>query len=507
LSNGAAERLQNPGSRVRRWPLALIVLSLPLTAWPQTVTTKVTVYNELFLTESGLVALPKNPLELSTALTIRSEQLAGELRLAADGAGSVYAAPSKGDSLYRIDALGGLAPRMLFQKGRPSELRGPAGIVFTDGQIIVYEPQLGRLVYMDLEGRSLRKRKIPEVESFAASRDGIIYLAPPVESGTSPLIQSLAANGPSIGFGKPLSFSHSLRLLNSRSLAVDENGSIYVAFKYLPIVRKYSPQGALISEFRIESPSLSLKENANLKAIGEGILNPAQRAFLKPVVLDIELCGGRLYFLSDYPRLEILELDGSGQVSTTFWMESRDLYFANDLAVQKTSQERVFYVARFTPPNSVIDVLKPKAGGLSDLDVEIQRWTTELSMYPDNAQAFINRGVARYKKGELNEALGDFSRAIELDPASAAAFNNRGLARVKLNDYLGATGDFSRSLELDPAAAATYFNRGIALIHENQFGKAIEDLTKASQLDSSFLLRAKEQIDLCRARMQKKQPD
>jgi len=44
----------------------------------------------------------------------------------------------------------------------------------------------------------------------------------------------------------------------------------------------------------------------------------------------------------------------------------------------------------------------------------------------------------------------------------AVAYNNRGLAYGKLNKYEQAMEDFSRAIELNPALAEAYYNRGNA---------------------------------------------
>ena len=52
--------------------------------------------------------------------------------------------------------------------------------------------------------------------------------------------------------------------------------------------------------------------------------------------------------------------------------------------------------------------------------------------------------------GRLREALASFDRAIDLYPSDAQAHNNRGLAKLKLGDVEGARTDWMRALELQP---------------------------------------------------------
>ena len=53
-------------------------------------------------------------------------------------------------------------------------------------------------------------------------------------------------------------------------------------------------------------------------------------------------------------------------------------------------------------------------------------------------------------KGELDKAIADFSKAIEIDPKSAIAYNNRGWAYEGKKDYDRAIADYSKAIEIDP---------------------------------------------------------
>ncbi|MCU4139364.1 MAG: hypothetical protein MW690_001296 [Methanophagales archaeon] len=56
---------------------------------------------------------------------------------------------------------------------------------------------------------------------------------------------------------------------------------------------------------------------------------------------------------------------------------------------------------------------------------------------------------------ELNEyeqAIEDFSKAIELNPNYAGAYYNRGIAYAKLNQHERAIEDYNKAIELNPAS-------------------------------------------------------
>jgi hypothetical protein len=72
---------------------------------------------------------------------------------------------------------------------------------------------------------------------------------------------------------------------------------------------------------------------------------------------------------------------------------------------------------------------------------------------PRAVDALLARGHVRLHRGELDEAVDDFTKVIDLDKNSAAAYHGRGLARTDKGDYAGARADFADALRLDPKLA------------------------------------------------------
>ena len=75
---------------------------------------------------------------------------------------------------------------------------------------------------------------------------------------------------------------------------------------------------------------------------------------------------------------------------------------------------------------------------------------------PLAAQAFNNRGVALARKVMFEEAVADFSAAIDIAPLHKDSLFNRGLARGVLGKYEDAIADFSRVIEINPRDGAAY---------------------------------------------------
>jgi Flp pilus assembly protein TadD len=68
-------------------------------------------------------------------------------------------------------------------------------------------------------------------------------------------------------------------------------------------------------------------------------------------------------------------------------------------------------------------------------------------------------------------------------PASAEQAFGQGVTFAAMRDYDNAIKEFSRAIEISPTYAAAYANRGVAYMQQKKLNKALDDLTKATELD------------------------
>ena len=74
--------------------------------------------------------------------------------------------------------------------------------------------------------------------------------------------------------------------------------------------------------------------------------------------------------------------------------------------------------------------------------------------------------MAHEDLGQLDQALADYNKAIEISPDYADAYNNRGEVYRKKNMIPQATADYRKATQLDKNFAEAYYNMG--LMHELQ---------------------------------------
>lgn len=95
--------------------------------------------------------------------------------------------------------------------------------------------------------------------------------------------------------------------------------------------------------------------------------------------------------------------------------------------------------------------------------------------------AHLWRGSAYEKKGDHDQAIADFNKAIELQPDSAMTYYDRGVANAANGENDLAISDYDRAIQHKPDFAEAYFNRGVAYDSKGDATRALDDYRVASQ--------------------------
>lgn len=122
-------------------------------------------------------------------------------------------------------------------------------------------------------------------------------------------------------------------------------------------------------------------------------------------------------------------------------------------------------------------------GKKGDLDGAIADFNRAIELNPKNDAPYYNRAQAKWLKKDAAGALADYTRAIELGSTNPAAYNNRGNARAENNDRDGAIADYTRAIELKPDYARAYYNRAMTKQAKGDMAGAKTDFTTAEKLD------------------------
>jgi len=118
-----------------------------------------------------------------------------------------------------------------------------------------------------------------------------------------------------------------------------------------------------------------------------------------------------------------------------------------------------------------------------ELDDAIHAYTKALELEPQSTLALLYRGEVRRKKGDLAGAMADDQRVIALDPRNAAAYLQRALIYADSGNVPPALEDFARAIALDPNRGDAYNNRANVLLKTGDVAGALADYDRAIALD------------------------
>lgn len=155
------------------------------------------------------------------------------------------------------------------------------------------------------------------------------------------------------------------------------------------------------------------------------------------------------------------------------------------------------------------------------MNSQIKAYDRLLTLRPDSASFYNNRGACYYELKKYDEAVSDYLKAIELniydkktvylniakvrsdqndfpgmrkwldkviamDSLNPEHYVERGFAFRKEKNFNMALKDFSKALKINPASFRAYGNRARAYYDKGDFAKATEDAKRAAMLNPKY---------------------
>jgi tetratricopeptide (TPR) repeat protein len=155
-------------------------------------------------------------------------------------------------------------------------------------------------------------------------------------------------------------------------------------------------------------------------------------------------------------------------------------YYYSALLKRKFFSDRVGSLRDLQTAKNLLGNLKIKNGSLiAAINVQIKE--LELGTITVNDSIMIS-AIKKQEAGDIQGALSDYNRVIELDPKNAQAYLSRALIKfLESKDIQGAKLDLDQVIKLDPRNMFAHLNRGmLKRILQDRAG-AVEDIRKAVQ--------------------------
>ena len=113
-------------------------------------------------------------------------------------------------------------------------------------------------------------------------------------------------------------------------------------------------------------------------------------------------------------------------------------------------------------------------------------WKKALAHTEHNHIAHSNLGDALLKKGQLDEAVTEFRKALEIDPDYPEANNNLGYALTKKGKWADAIPFYRAALRVRPNYSQAHNNLGISLAQMGRSDEALAEFREALRIDPDY---------------------
>jgi tetratricopeptide (TPR) repeat protein len=196
-----------------------------------------------------------------------------------------------------------------------------------------------------------------------------------------------------------------------------------------------------------------------------------------------DLCAGwrhRRLMLGGLSTVILTTLIFCARKQTTYWRNSESLW-THTLACTSDN---------FVGHNNLGNVLHQKG----NVDEAIVQYQKALEINPANAEVHNNLGNILLEKGQVDEAIAHCQRALEINPDNSPAHNNLGNALLQKGQVDEAIAHYQRALEISPDIAMVHNNLGGALFQKGNVDEAIAYYQKALQIEPDFA-KARHNLD------------
>jgi tetratricopeptide (TPR) repeat protein len=173
----------------------------------------------------------------------------------------------------------------------------------------------------------------------------------------------------------------------------------------------------------------------------------------------------RRMFLAGVAITSLAALAVTARLQTAYWKNS-ELLWSHTL--EATSQNAA-------AQNNLGNALFQKG----QADEAIAHYQKALAIQPDHAKAHYNLGNALAGQSKLDEAIVEFQKALAIQPDQPEVLNNLATALLRNGQVDEAIVQFQKTLAIQPGLAGAHNNLGAALFKRGQVNEAINNFQKA----------------------------
>lgn len=123
---------------------------------------------------------------------------------------------------------------------------------------------------------------------------------------------------------------------------------------------------------------------------------------------------------------------------------------------------------------------------LADYSSAIRDFTKAIEL-DKKSFSYFNRAIARWKSGDANGGISDFTAALALEPRDEHGYYYRALCYEQIGDTVKAMADLDKSIALRPKDPDIYDERAYLRILRQNYSGAKADYLKCIELDPTYI--------------------
>ena len=127
-----------------------------------------------------------------------------------------------------------------------------------------------------------------------------------------------------------------------------------------------------------------------------------------------------------------------------------------------------------------------------DYEKSIVDFTAILQRLPDEATLLCDRGISYFENKNIELALQDMDKAVELEPQNPYRYSSRAYIRANV-DIEGAIADYEKAIELDPRDEISLNNLGLLQENKGKMKAAKHNFKKADAI-SGYSVKKQDSI-------------
>lgn len=120
---------------------------------------------------------------------------------------------------------------------------------------------------------------------------------------------------------------------------------------------------------------------------------------------------------------------------------------------------------------------------LGNLDQAIKDFSQAIELNPDSGESYFRRGICFHYIGEDRLAIQDFQRTATINIEDPRARLWEGFANVTLGDLYEAVRAFGQAITESDRYSPAYINRGLVYMQLGEYDKAVKDFNEAIDID------------------------